>query len=579
MNIKQIIVPLLALMLVSGLGMQPVQAQKEKSGREELSEPLRNQRTEMFMEANKQRLLGNPKQAEKLYKDVLALDPDHAPSMYELARLYENNGRTEDAILLMNKAISLDKQNVWYRLLLADLYKKTRQFDKVIEIFEQLTQLYPDKIDYYYDLALANIITGNFKAAIDTYDKIEEKLGVTEEISLQKQKLYLNMDKPNKAIEEIEKLVAAHPYNSRYLQILAESYMSNNEDKKALDVYRKIAEIDPENPYIHISLSDYYRKQGEPEKAYEQLKLGFANPNLDLESKVQVLLSFYTVKEFYGDKIDDAYQLAKILAETHPHNTRALSILGDLQYRKQEYEPALKTFNKVLASDSSQYGIWEQKLFILDALGRNKELAQTSAVADELFPMQPLPYLFNGIANYRLKDLEAARKALENGMNLVVDNDALQAQFYTSLGDIYNELGNHQKSDTYYDKALKLNPDDPYVLNNYSYYLSLRNTELEKARTMAARANELEPGNASFQDTYGWVLYQLGEYQEAEKWIKKALDNGEEDSAVLLEHYGDVLYKLGHKEKAVHYWKKAKEQGGETSGLLDQKINSKSLIE
>jgi Tfp pilus assembly protein PilF len=193
--------------------------------------------------------------------------------------------------------------------------------------------------------------------------------------------------------------------------------------------------------------------------------------------------------------------------------------------------------------------------------------------------MQPLPYLFNGFANYQKKNYETARKSLETGSNLVVDNNLMLAQFYSTLGDICNQLKDHKKSDEYYDKALKIKPDDAYVLNNYSYYLSLRNKDLEKARDMARRANELQPDNASFQDTYGWVLYMLGNYTEAEVWIKKALDHPENDSAVLLEHYGDALYKLGRKDEALEYWQKAKQVGGEASEFLDKKISEKKLYE
>lgn len=566
------------ILLMALLPLQVIFAQKEPD-KDELPEPMLKKRSELFMDANKQRILENPDEAIKLYKKVLEIDPDHAPSLYELARLYAGQGRAEDAVLLLEKAIGLEKDNVWYKLELAGIYKRSRQFEKLIGIYKELIEKYPEKIDYYYDLALAYMIMGDYREAIDTYDQIEEKIGVTERISLQKQKLYLNQDKTGKALEEVENLVEAYPENTRYLQILAESYVTNGKDKKALETYRKIAEIDPANPYIRISLSDFYRKQGEEQKAFEELKLGFANPKLDLDSKIQILLSYYTAEDIYGDKKEQAFELAEKLIEAHPDDPRALSIYGDLLYRNGKLEPALETFNKVLQSDSSQYSVWEQKLFILNELRKNKKLAETSEAAIELFPMQPLPYLFNGFAHVQMKEFGQARKALENGSRLVVGNDMLLAQFYSSLGDVYHSLEDFTKSDEYYEKALKINPNDAYVLNNYSYYLSLRGKNLEQAREMAAKANEVEPGNPSFQDTYGWVLYKLGEYEEAEIWIKKALDHQEAASGVLLEHYGDVLYKLGRKDEALKYWEKARKAGGEISGKLDEKIETKTLVE
>ncbi len=570
---------LTALLLLAFSPHTDVHAQKKSKQAEGLSEQEIIKRKSAFMDANKEKILGNPDKAEDNFKKVLEIDPDHAPSMYELGRLYLRQGRAEDAILLMERAVELDPLNVWYQLFMADLYKSTRQFEMVVEVFETLLEYYPEKINYYYDLALSHIILGDYKKAIDAYNRLEEITGVNEQVTIQKQKVYLNMGKPAKALEEIEKLVEVNPSNSRYLQILAESYMTVGEDEKALETYRKIAEVDPENPYIRISLSDYYRQIGDDQKAFEELKLGFANPKLDLDSKVQILLTYYTIDQFYNDKKEQAFELAKILAETHPENTKAKSIYGDLLYRNGQSEEAYKVFLDVVEKDKSNYSVWEQIMFIQNELSKTDELVETSTEVMELFPMQPLPYLFNGFSNSRKKNYENAISSLETGSKLVVGNDVLLAQFYSSLGDTYNQLQDYKKSDEYYEKALKVNPDDEYVLNNYSYYLTLRNENLEKALEMAGKAKDIDPDNPSFQDTYGWALYKMGKYEEAEIWIKKAIAHEEEDSAVLLEHYGDVLYKLGRHDEALQYWQKAKDNGGEASEFLDRKIENKEIYE
>lgn len=532
-----------------------------------------------FIDGNKQKILENWPEAEANFKKALKIDPNHDASMYELARIYMRDGRADDAILLMENAISINQNNEWYYLLLADLYRQTRKFEKVAEAFGKLIEHFPEKIDYRYDLAGTYIIMGDYKKAIEIYDEIESKIGITEEISLKKRNLWNNLGKSKKAMDEVEALVDAYPFNTRYMQILAESYVNDEDYDKALKMYKKVVELDPEDPYIHISLSDLYRKKGEEEKAHEELKLGFANPELKLETKIQILITYYTFDQLFNEKKDQAIELARILNETHPGDPRAMSLYGDLLYRSGELDKALQIINEVLDIDESNYGVWEQKLFIENELQKNEDLIETSKQVSELFPMQPLPYLFNGFANYQLKNYEQARKSLETGSNLVVGNDRLQAQFYSTLGDIYNQLGDHNKSDEYYDKALAINPTDAYVLNNYSYYLSLRGEKLEKAKEMAKRANEIEPNSPSFMDTYGWVLYKLGEYEEAEIWVKKALDHPEEDGAVLLEHYGDVLYNLGRTDEALKYWQKAKDTGQEASEFLDKKIRDQKLYE
>jgi tetratricopeptide (TPR) repeat protein len=569
--------------LLSPFFSDPAYAQrkskKEKNQKEELNEFKIKERTAAFMDGNKQRFLGNMEEAEENYRKALRADPNHDPSMYELARIYLLQNRPDDAILMAENAASLNTQNVWYRLLLADLYKNTRRFDKLVEIYAGLVQLNPDKLEYRQDLATAYIITGDLRSAIDVYDDIEKITGITEETALKKRSLWIRLEKQNNALKEIEKLSASNPNNIRYLQILAESYVADENFSKALEIYQRIEQLDPDDPYIHISLSDLYRQKGDDDKAFEELKKGFANPDLDVDSKIQVLVAFYSFDQIFNANKDQALQLSGIILEAHPEDIRALSLYGDLLYRSEKYEQALEIINKVLEKDANNYANWEQKMFIENRLSKNDTLIETSRQAIELFPMQPLPYLFSGFANYQKKNYETAARSLERGLKLVVNNDLLLSQFYSTLGDIYNQLKEYEKSDENFDKALRLNPDDAFVLNNYAYYLSLRKTNLEKAKTMSARSNELEPDKPSFMDTYGWVLYQLGEYAQAEDWIKRAIENDQTNSSTLLEHYGDILYKLGNKEEALRYWKKAAAAEGEKSGFLEKKILDKTLYE
>ncbi len=556
-------------------------AQSKSKKSTKLSEFQINQRKEIFLNAVKERTLGNYNEAEKLYKDVLAIDPEHDASMYELARIYLTKNRSEDAVKLLEKACELSPDNEWYLELLAGVYKETYQIDKLIIAQEQLVKRNPGKIDYKLNLSLIYVINGDIKKAIAVLDEIEEQIGKTEEVSIQKKQLYLISKKPKQATDELESLVNAYPDNTRYLQILAETYLDTDQEDKALTIYKRIKEIDPDNPYIHISMADLYKKQGNDNLAIEELKAGFANTALDVDTKIHVLLSFFSFDEYYNTKKSVVLELVTILAETHPDNNTALAVYGEMLNHNQEHEKALEVFDRIIANDESNYSWWEQKLFLENQLQKSDNVYNTSQRMIELFPMQPLPYLFNGFALLEKKNYEAARHSLENGVMLVIDNDLLEGQFYSTLGDVYNKLKEHEKSDRSYDKALKLKPDDAYVLNNYSYYLTLRMENLPKAKEMAAKANELMPDKASFQDTYGWVLFKMGDYENAEKWLKKAIDNDNKNSPVLLEHYGDVLFKLGRKTDAMKYWIKAKEntKEGETTESLQEKIRTGILHE
>jgi len=202
-------------------------------------------------------------------------------------------------------------------------------------------------------------------------------------------------------------------------------------------------------------------------------------------------------------------------------------------YENKEYEKSRILLQKILKEDAANYGLWEQLLFCDLYLEDYQALSKNSEDAVDLFPSYPLPYFFAGIANFRLKDYVKSKAFLESGKEFVVNNNALLEQFYSTLGDTYNELENYEASYTAYDKALILNPENSVVLNNYAYYLSLRSVNL---------------------------------------------DNGGDTSGVVLEHFGDIYYKMDQKDEAINYWKKAKEKK-DHSDFLDKKIKDGILYE
>lgn len=533
----------------------------------------------LFIEANSQKLLGNYDAARDLFLQCLEYDGEDAASMYELARIARIKNESLKALEWAEKAVDTDPENVWYMKLLAELYQENMQFDKSIVVMEKLVDMHPNNLEYLYDLALSQLLVGNYEESIDVYNEIEEQIGVTEEISVQKQKIWMRMEKPKKAIMEIEHLCDAWPEETRYKSILAELYMSNGMEEKALKTYLKIIETDPDDAYIQVSLSDYYRKKGEFEKSFEHLKIGFANPSLSIDAKIQILLTYFTEMTFFQKYREDAFELVDILVATHPDEPKAYSIRADLYYQAEEWSMARESLRTVISLDSSKYMVWEQLLFTDSNLQDFEALRDDSRRVIELFPQQPLPYLFAAVASYNFSDHEQMVKDLERGVKFVVRNDLLLAEFYNYLGDAYHQVGEDEKAFEVYDASLKIKPDNSIVLNNYAYYLSLKGQDLERARAMAKKATELDPENDSNQDTYGWVLYKLGEYEEALEWIGKAIEKHKTDNAEVLEHYGDVLYKLERKDEAMEYWKRARKAGEGGSEFLEKKIKEGILYE
>jgi tetratricopeptide (TPR) repeat protein len=232
----------------------------------------------------------------------------------------------------------------------------------------------------------------------------------------------------------------------------------------------------------------------------------------------------------------------------------------------------------VVALDSGKYVIWQQLMLLDSELNDNAALLIDSKKAMELFPEQAEPYFFYGIAQYRAKNYKEAIKALSSGKGFIYNDDTLLLKFLSTLGDCYYRNQNYDLSFESYEKALKIDPNNAYVLNNYSYYLALQNQNLSRALQLAERLNSQNANIFMYQDTYAWIFYKQKDYVNAKIWMEKAIASGGDVDADVLDHYGDILYKNNDTEKAVIYWKKAKAAGMNTESL-DKKITDKKLYE
>ncbi|MFC2102153.1 tetratricopeptide repeat protein [Bacteroidota bacterium] len=578
-NFQRTTYTVVIILLLGVLTASPLLAQQEDDTQDQhrKEEPLVSNAAALI-DIKMMMITGNYKDAEALLRKYSEKYPKDPVAYYELAKIQAGKKLYPEAKLLAEKAWELDPSNIWYQLFLAETCQMAQDFDQAISIFETIVATNPNNLDYYYQLASLYLGLAKYDQAVKIYSKIEKRLGITEEISMQKHKIYLHQKEYQKAESELIKLLESQPDDSRYYSILAEYYMSRDKKEKALDLYEKILEMDPNNAYIHMTLADYYRKTGEKEKVFEELKLGFGNPNLDVDTKINILLSFYTINEIVTDLKGQAFELAALLVQTHPDDPKVYSIYGDLLAQDQQFEPARDAFLQVVARDSSKYIVWEELLRMDLLLNDYDHLIKYGHRAIELYPEQTVLYLFTALGELQVKNYTEAEKLLKLGVKLVANNNEILSQYYMYLGDTYHALDKPEESDKAYEKSLQIKNDSPYVLNNYSYYLALRGTNLKKAEQMSEQALRLDPDNASFQDTYGWVLFKLGQYEKALEWIGKSMGDRENISGEVLEHYGDVLFKLGRESEAIKYWKQALDIG-DGSDLLPEKISTKKWIE
>lgn len=533
-----------------------------------------------FHEANKERILGNYQKAAGLFAQSATIAPNESAPYYELAHIYESAKQYDLSLEFAKKAVDLDGDNYWYRILYAHALQRNGDLTNAIKQYEYLIEKQGGTVDLYFDLGGMQLYGGKYKEAISTFNKVESLVGISEELSVQKEKIYIKLGDVDNAANEIIKLIEAYPNEIRYQGLLADLYVANDMDDKAFDIYRKMTEKDPDNPYANLSLHDYYKKKGDDEKAFDALKKAFASEDLDIDTKMKILLSYYSATEGSNDLKSEAFALNKILIKTHPEDAKSYTIYADFLYRDKKLVSAQEYYTKALEKDSSKFPIWSQLMFIESELQDNEALLRDSKAALELFPNQPIFYFFYGAVNLQNKEYNEAIEYLNIGKDYVVDNPALLIQFYANLGDANNGVKKYKASDNAYEEALKIDPKNIYVLNNYSYFLSLRGENLDRAEELSALCNEVDPDQFNYQDTYAWILYKQGKFVQAKEWLEKAVNGGGGKNAVILEHLGDTYAKLKDMTKALEFWNKAKAvANGDASEFLDKKIADKKLYE
>lgn len=278
-----------------------------------------------------------------------------------------------------------------------------------------------------------------------------------------------------------------------------------------------------------------------------------------------------------GDKesMSDEYLkgLLDKLIEIHPGQVRVHALYADFLRKRNDNEGARYHLRKVLEEEKTNYVVWEELLLIDNEMLDFDSMFTESSEALKYFPGQPLLYIFKGVSAAQKKDYKTAIETLKEGFAYIGENVKLRVQFQTYLGDAYYQMGNAKKAFESYDEVLLFEPQNVIVLNNYSYYLSVKGEELEKAKKMSSLCVNLEAENSTYLDTYGWVLYRLREFKEAKTILEKALEFGGGESSVILEHYGDILFRLGDTEKAQEEWKKAIKIG-EGSEYLAEKVKT-----
>mgnify|MGYP001011972690 CR=1 FL=1 len=523
---------------------------------------------------------GKYDEALDFLQQCYAMDSTNANVLSELSTFYSVLNEKATALSFAQKAVNYDPDNYYYNMSLAALSKEQGRKQNVIDIYNHLLSVYPDKVELYFDLANAYADNGDLQEAIDALNEIQKSKGITDVITFNKFRIYSMMDKKEEAFKEIEAIIQKNPYNPRYLILLGDLYLEDNQNENAVKYYKQAEAIDSDNPSLILSMVNYYEKIGDRESAEKGMNKAVSDFNVAFEDKLQLITRYVAVLQQNNQKISDANPLFEKLLEQYPNNAQINLIYGGVLALQKENQKAMGQFQIFTDANPGDPNGYENMLRIVITENKIDQVVKISEEAIKNIPTAPQFYFYLGGAKYQQKKYTEALKVFEDGLNNSnMPNPLVESDFYGQIGDLNHFLGNDEKAFSSYEKALKLNPQNLPVLNNYSYYLSLQKRDLDKAEQMSSLTVKAEPTNPTYLDTYGWILFEQGSYLMAKIYIEKAIEYGaKEPSAEVYEHYGDVLYMTGEEDLAVQQWETAKKLGS-TSVKLDEKIESRKYVE
>ena len=523
--------------------------------------PRAEQASLFYLEGIKSNVLeGDSARAKAWFKKVLEIDSTHSPSLYELASLTALD-QPEEALQYSLKANAIDTANTWYKMQLGRLLIATQRYDSALTLYDQLIRMNPNDPDNYRLKALLYDQLGQPEKALEMLETAENRFGIIELLASHKLQLLLNTQQFDRAMAEARMLVETFPYNEDNYVVLAELYAMMNMNNLAQENYDKALSINPNSMRALASLNDFYKRQNDNVRFLETASKLFRLKEFPLETKLKFYEELFQNPSFVRNNFIQMGELVRTLAITYPEDLRTLDLYARYLIAGGSIEQALQLYKSHVTDSIPQKQIFNDIIGMEAYLKRADSVDKYTTIALERFPEDAeLRLQKASVTAYMLEKPQEAVPLFEEALKYA-KTDSLRSVIYGAIGDNYHTLGDDRKCFKAYNKGMKLDTTNVSIYNNYSYFLSLRNERLDKALEWAQKAVRLDPNNPTFLDTYAWVLYQLGRYEEARIPMRQAISLDSDNNKELYVHYGDILYKLGDRYMASYYWKKALENG------------------
>ena len=560
-------------------------APDEMSLTDTLSEKDANPFDNKFLEAIIQVNTSNNDSAKNLLNQCLVMNPNAAEAHYEIATIYQQQSNDTLTLLHLKQAATLQPKNDFYQESLARYYLNSGNYDEAIIVYEDVLKSNQNRTDVLDILLQLYEQKKDYRNMLTTINKIEQVEGSSEEITLSKMRVYDLLGDNKSSFKSLKALSLAHPNDVNYKVMCGNWLMQHKKEKDAFKIFDAAIKEEPENVYAMSSLYDYYNAIGNKDKANDIRENILINSGTPSKTKINFMQQVIKDNEYYhqGDSTVIINIFNKII-KSNPKDADMMQLeAAYMQLKKMSEDSINNIFTHVLeiAPDAAS-----ARIQILQSLWPKQkwdDIINISKPGLLYNPEEMAFYYFLGMAYYQKKDENKALYTFQRGVGEInsESNPDIVSDFYALMGDILHGKGLSKEAFAAYDSCLQWKDDNMGCLNNYAYYLSEKDSALDKAEVMSFKTIKEEPKNTTYLDTYAWILFKEGRYADAKIYTDQAIkcdtDTITGPSAVIWEHAGDIYAMNGDTKNAIKYWQHAIELGGDKA-IIGKKIKLKKYI-
>ncbi len=511
----------------------------------------------IFQEAMRQKLANKYDAAIDLFDYCHQLDPHSGAVLYELSELYPYVKNDSLAIHALEEACRLDPKNYWYKNRLVSLYLEHRRMDDALKNVEEMARLFPEKGEVLMMLLELYENKSDYAKMVEVLDKIEVKEGKSEQLSMEKFRLFLQMNDEKRAFEEMENLANEYPNDLRYQVVIGDLYLDAGKKEDALKQFKSVEVQDPNNVTLLLSMANFYHQEGDTERYQEYITKLLTHTDVDDATKVRMM--GVLVRENLttdGDSVQLLSLFDRVLQQPQEQTGLLALKVGYMMEKKMPKEEVSPVLRQILEIDPENEMARQNLLTYAIEENDTLNIVNICKPAVDYKSSNAVFYYYLGFAYFMMDEKEQSVEAFRGALEHVEKSDLttedklkMRANSYALMGDVYHQLGQDDKAFQAYDSCLIYRRNDAMVLNNYAYYLSLKKKDLQRAEEMSRMSNELEPDNATYLDTYAWVLFQQKRYDEAKQYMDKVVELMERDGEEMSDDVADHIKQINKKVK------------------------------